>query len=265
MSGHAAGTAPAVGGGTLVLVVRGPSGGRTVQRIAEGVEIGRGPGCDLRLNAPVVSTAHARITRAGDGFDLVDLGSRHGTRVDGQVVQAGAPHRLAEGQSISIGPFEIDVYLDAALHGTTRRADGGARTGDRAEGVAAWSVSVVRGPGRGRGAGFGTDAPVTLGATPDCDVVVPDAGDVRVTFWVDPEGRPFADAHGGAVVHRGAAVRGMVEVADGDRVLLGGSTLRLVAPPAEGAPRWTAVEIAAIGVACLSGAVGVALIVSAWM
>jgi pSer/pThr/pTyr-binding forkhead associated (FHA) protein len=263
MSGH--GTAGASAAVTLVLVVRGPTGGRTVHRIADGVEIGRGPGCDLRLNAPVVSVAHARITRVTDGFDLLDLGSRHGTRVDGEALPGGTAHRLAEGETISIGPFELDVYLDAAMHGTTRRADGGAGAGGRSEAGPEWSVLVVRGPGRGRGAGFGADAPVTLGATPDCDVVVPDAGEVRVTFWVDPEGRPFADAHGGAVVLRGAAVRGMVEVADGDRVLLGGSTLRLDAPPTEGAPRWTALEIAAIGVACVSGAVGVALIVSAWL
>ena len=44
----------------------------------------------------LVSRLHARITRAGDGWELSDLGSRNGTAVDGSHGQAGS--RQAEGR-----------------------------------------------------------------------------------------------------------------------------------------------------------------------
>jgi ABC-type multidrug transport system ATPase subunit/pSer/pThr/pTyr-binding forkhead associated (FHA) protein len=67
--------------------------------------IGRQEGCDLVLPDPNVSRMHAELVRSGDGrTELVDLGSRAGTRVNG--VQANrAP--VEPGSTIGIGPYQL--------------------------------------------------------------------------------------------------------------------------------------------------------------
>jgi len=49
--------------------------------------VGRDEASDIRVDEPLVSRAHARIERQGDGFRVVDLGSTNLTRVNGEVVK----------------------------------------------------------------------------------------------------------------------------------------------------------------------------------
>ena len=87
-----AGGAPA---GSLVLA----SG----QRVALGeraVTIGRLAECDVVLADANVSRKHAEVRPRGDGFEVADLGSTNGTRVNGVVVQE---RRLADGDEITLG------------------------------------------------------------------------------------------------------------------------------------------------------------------
>jgi hypothetical protein len=60
-----------------------PRGPRTV------FTIGRSPGCDLPLGDPTVSWVHAELRRTAEGWVLVDLGSRNGTRVNGWRADSG--------------------------------------------------------------------------------------------------------------------------------------------------------------------------------
>src|SRR5207244_3253260 len=69
------------------------------------VSIGRAPGCDVVLDNPVVSHAHAELRRDGDGFVVSDLGSTNGTFVNGDRV--AAPKRLAPGDVVSVGPYSM--------------------------------------------------------------------------------------------------------------------------------------------------------------
>src|ERR1044072_5140688 len=50
------------------------------------LRVGREPGSDLMLDAPTVSRNHAEFRPVGDGWEVVDLGSTHGTWVNGQRV-----------------------------------------------------------------------------------------------------------------------------------------------------------------------------------
>ncbi|MEM9491307.1 MAG: FHA domain-containing protein, partial [Myxococcota bacterium] len=45
------------------------------------IVIGRSPGVDLQLRDSLVSRRHAQLQLSGDQARLVELGSRHGTRV----------------------------------------------------------------------------------------------------------------------------------------------------------------------------------------
>lgn len=49
--------------------------------------IGRGDAADIKIDDPLVSHAHARVTRRADAYYVVDLGSRNGTALNGERVR----------------------------------------------------------------------------------------------------------------------------------------------------------------------------------
>lgn len=71
------------------------------------LSIGRDPSCELVLDSPLVSRFHAQFEQGR----LRDLNSANGTFVDGVSIQECF---LAEGQTVTIGPYHLD-YRDGAL------------------------------------------------------------------------------------------------------------------------------------------------------
>lgn len=93
---------PAAGGmpvGSLIV-----PGGHRVPLEDETVTVGRQDDCDVVLDDPTVSRHHAEVRRSGDGFEVVDLGSRNGTRVNGLGI---ARTRLADGDDLLIGAVPL--------------------------------------------------------------------------------------------------------------------------------------------------------------
>ncbi len=72
--------------------------------------IGRGDDCQLALNDPLVSRAHAAVSLQGDKVVLEDLGSRNGVRVNGQRIDRS--YDLAHGDRIGIGNQELVLIRD---------------------------------------------------------------------------------------------------------------------------------------------------------
>lgn len=71
--------------------------------------IGRGKNCDVFLNYPSISRQHAALCRGEDGaWTVYDLGSKGGTQVNGQSVEASAPVEL--GDTITLGGVPL-VFL----------------------------------------------------------------------------------------------------------------------------------------------------------
>jgi hypothetical protein len=71
----------------FLLIVDGPTAGR-LHLLGDGDRvIGRGEDADIRIDDPLVSQEHARITRRADSYYLVDLGSRNGTLLNGERVR----------------------------------------------------------------------------------------------------------------------------------------------------------------------------------
>ena len=93
---------PAPGGlpvGSLLV----PGSGR-VPLEDEAVVIGRQDSCDVVLDDPTVSRQHAAVRRNGDAFELHDLGSRNGTRVNGLGITST---RLVDGDELLIGAVPL--------------------------------------------------------------------------------------------------------------------------------------------------------------
>jgi transcriptional regulator with PAS, ATPase and Fis domain len=89
------------------LVVRRPDATQVID-VDDGAEIivGRSSTATVRIDDPKVSREHARILRRGDALELVDLGSRNGTRVNGKVAR-GRSVALSSGDTVQVGEAEI--------------------------------------------------------------------------------------------------------------------------------------------------------------
>jgi hypothetical protein len=79
-------------------------GGRRVPLGNEPVAIGRLESCAVMLDDPTVSRNHAEVRRDGDGFELIDLGSRNGTRVNGVGITR---QHLFDGDDVLIGAVPL--------------------------------------------------------------------------------------------------------------------------------------------------------------
>lgn len=62
--------------------------------------VGRDEDADIRVEEPLVSRAHARIERRGDGYVVLDLGSTNLTKLNGVVVTEGI---LRDGDEVRFG------------------------------------------------------------------------------------------------------------------------------------------------------------------
>ncbi len=81
------------------------------QRVGLGVQvttIGRVPESTIVLSDPNASRHHAEIHLDGDSFELVDLGSTNGSKVNGQKISR---QLLAEGDELTFGTIQLRFRL----------------------------------------------------------------------------------------------------------------------------------------------------------
>ncbi len=71
--------------------------------------LGRHRNNDIVISDPKVSSFHARVDRAMDGFTVVDLKSRNGTYVNGRRVETGS---LKAGDEIRVGTARLVYKID---------------------------------------------------------------------------------------------------------------------------------------------------------
>ncbi len=74
--------------------------------------IGRGEGCDIRIDHRALSRRHA-ILRPGVRVTVQDLGSTNGTRAGGALHKGGEPVALTAGDTFHIGPFSFVLVTRA--------------------------------------------------------------------------------------------------------------------------------------------------------
>lgn len=77
--------------------------------------IGRGPEADVQIGDAWVSRLHCRLEEVDGAVVLRDIGSRHGTQVNGMCVSEAA---LEPGDEIRIGTTSLRVTMEnVELHG----------------------------------------------------------------------------------------------------------------------------------------------------
>lgn len=104
-----------------------------------GAFIGRSPTCDWSLPDPRnhVSSRHCEVRFEAEGYLLVDI-STNGTFLNGAAERMSGPHRLAHGDRIAIGPYEVETLLSG---GAAHAASPGTAAGHDASvpaGTPAW-------------------------------------------------------------------------------------------------------------------------------
>ncbi len=96
-----------MGGPARLIVAEGSQAGQKF-KIDGDVVLGRAIDCAVVLEDPEVSRSHVRITRADNGFYVIeDLGSRNGTQVNGVPIQK---QFLEFGDRIQVGPRVLIIF-----------------------------------------------------------------------------------------------------------------------------------------------------------
>ena len=88
-----------------LVIVSGSDGIGKMYRVENRIVLGRSPRCDVQIEESGVSRQHAALECIGDGtVQIVDLGSRNGTFVNGERVSR---RTLQDGDKIQIGDTTI--------------------------------------------------------------------------------------------------------------------------------------------------------------
>lgn len=106
MTGQTVVVQPGEASGGVLVVQSGPDAGKSFALAAGDNLIGREPDGKVLLTDGAVSRRHALIRKEQDRFVIFDLGSRSGTRVDGESMGG---HRLSAGEVITLGRSELTL------------------------------------------------------------------------------------------------------------------------------------------------------------
>src|SRR5262249_43850544 len=90
-------------------ILSGPDAGQAFSLRAGSTVLGRDEDCDIVLHDPLVSKRHVRF-EAGDGVEVVDLGSANGVVVDGGLVTRFTVRRA---ETLLIGDTEVELTIAA--------------------------------------------------------------------------------------------------------------------------------------------------------
>jgi len=92
-------------------VIEGALAGESYEVTTEGVMVGRGEDCAVRLPDPGVSREHARVFLHNAGVWVQDMGSRNGVFVKGSRISR--PKSLSPGTEFTVGDHRFTIALDA--------------------------------------------------------------------------------------------------------------------------------------------------------
>jgi predicted component of type VI protein secretion system len=97
----------------MKLVIEDEAGTRSVVPFEDVIVVGRGAeGVTFRLGDRNVSRRHARFLRQNGAVFVEDLGSKNGTRVNGERITG--KRRLRDGDLVQIGDYDLAILAEGA-------------------------------------------------------------------------------------------------------------------------------------------------------
>lgn len=93
------------------------------------VVIGRAKSADVRVDDPSISREHLRVTARDDGAEVEDLGSSHGSKLDG--VPLEQPTLALPGSTLRLGAISVAVHRSSERAGLVLGVDSYARFVER--------------------------------------------------------------------------------------------------------------------------------------
>ena len=210
------------------------------------ITIGRDPACDLVIDNQLVSGRHARVTRAGAGYILEDLGSTNGTLLGGRAIQREV---LRIGSVATVGKHKLEFIEEGESSNAEdwaqstiapRTAATIAASPDEAQTLYAQGALQAFLEAGGKLAELrltkGKGTPTTLGLRKEVSMVGKDPGsDLRLSGMLMPATAFFVErtkkgyqisSVARKVLVNGAPVAGKATLQDGDEIAVGPATLR---------------------------------------
>jgi FHA domain/Inner membrane component of T3SS, cytoplasmic domain len=210
------------------------------------VVLGRAAAADVRIPNPTVSEAHASVQLHGGDWMLSDLGSRNGTKHNGQRLVPERARKLRDGDLIEIGTYVLSFHSTSVVMTEPMSAERTAelarrlwREAQSARGVELppARLTVVNGPR----AGDKLEVPAApsrmhIGNHESCQLVLPEPALGRDTLELvhDLEGVLIRSLSGEANLRIGGHQFQFRRLRDGDELQIG-STRLLFEEPAQGA------------------------------
>jgi pSer/pThr/pTyr-binding forkhead associated (FHA) protein len=96
--------------------------------------LGRAPGCDHRIDNPLISRRHCALSYREGQLWVEDLASRNGTRLDGEPVLA--PRPVENGATLQLAGLSFVVRQDDSLMESTLKPD-------RLAGTRTWKLGRI--------------------------------------------------------------------------------------------------------------------------
>ena len=93
-----------------IVFASGPLSGSEVSLERQRVTIGRGDGCDVKIDDASISHQHAALELGSGGYRVRDLGSTNGVHVNGARM---ALAELKHGDKIALGQIELRYVVEA--------------------------------------------------------------------------------------------------------------------------------------------------------
>jgi pSer/pThr/pTyr-binding forkhead associated (FHA) protein len=232
---------------TAVIDLEGQSRALTHESNNRSLIIGRDASADFQVPLTTVSRQHARIGEADGIYTLEDLGSTHGTVLNGKKVVKGEKKMLRDGDIIELTKAKITINIEAkkvvsadpseGTQAIAARAVQGilGRLGD-AEGEGPY-LRVISGPEEGTRFRFqGTGTEWALGRSKDCEFVLNDPNVSRKHAIVKKDWNGFVvvdlGSKNGVVVNE-KKIQKPRRLKDRDEIVIGPVKLVYIDPDAD--------------------------------
>lgn len=122
----------------------GPDGGKVFHVGKRLATIGRGVGNFIQIEDENSSRVHAQVKGAASGMQIKDMGSSHGTMVNGELISEETFHSLQQGDEIRIGDTLLVYQKTGDFHDDALR---GARNVSASQQKKTAALGAVGGPG----------------------------------------------------------------------------------------------------------------------